>query len=79
MIKYDPMRRTMKNKGISTYKLIHEHNISSSTMERIRKDLPLTTTTVNDLCEILDCRIEDIMEYVPDKKSKIYFEYKKLI
>ena len=71
MIKYDPMRRTMKNKRISTYKLIHEHNISSSTIERIRKDLPLTTTTVNDLCEILDCRIEDIMEYVPDKKSKI--------
>jgi len=35
MIKYDPMRRTMKNKGISTYKLIHEHNISSSTIERI--------------------------------------------
>ena len=61
----------MKSKGISTYKLIHEHNISSSTIERIRKDLPLTTTTVNDLCEILDCRIEDIMEYVPDKKSKI--------
>ena len=71
MIKYDPMRRTMKSKGISTYKLIHGHNISSSTIERIRKDLPLTTTTVNDLCEILDCRIEDIMEYVPDKKSKI--------
>ena len=66
MIKYDPMRKTMKEKGISTYKLIHKYKISASTVDRIRRNKPLTTTTVNDLCTILGCRIEDIMEYVPD-------------
>lgn len=66
MIKYDPMRKTMKEKGISTYKLIHKYKISASTVDRIRRNKPLTTTTVNDLCTILGYRIEDIMEYVPD-------------
>lgn len=66
MIKYDSMRKTMKEKGISTYKLIHKYKISASTVDRIRRNKPLTTTTVNDLCTILGCRIEDIMEYVPD-------------
>ncbi len=65
MIVYEPFWRTLKAKKISTYYLIYKCNISSSTIGRIRKGQPLTTTTINDLCRILNCRIEEIAQYVP--------------
>lgn len=65
MITYQPFWNTIKNKNISTYRLINSHNISKGTLYRMRKNLPLTTTTLNDLCEILDCEIQDIVQYVP--------------
>ena len=63
MISYDPFFKTMKRKGISTYQLIHKHGISSSLLNRLRKNLPITTVTINDLCEILQCQVEDIIIY----------------
>ena len=60
------MRRT----GESTYTLIKYHRISSSTIDKLRKNKPLTTTTINDLCRILNCRVEDIMEYVPSEEDQ---------
>ncbi len=63
MIVYDRFWLTMKRAGCSTYTLIKDHHISSSTIDRLRKNLPLNTTTINDLCRILRCRVEDVMEY----------------
>ena len=63
MISYDPFFKTMKRKGISTYQLIHQHGISSSLLNRLRKNLPITTVTINDLCENLQCQVEDIIIY----------------
>ena len=64
MIIYDPFWKTIKEKGISTYALIQKYNISSSTINRIRKNQGISTLTINDLCRILNCRVEDILEYV---------------
>lgn len=64
MIIYDPFWKTIKEKGISTYTLIQKHNISSSTINRLRKNQGISTLTINDLCRILNCRVEDILEYV---------------
>ncbi len=64
MIIYDPFWKTIKERGISTYALIQKHNISSSTINRIRKNQGISTLTINDLCRILNCRVEDILEYV---------------
>lgn len=47
------------------------HHISSSTIDKLRKNKPLNTTTINDLCRILNCRVEDIMEYVPSAEDQI--------
>ena len=63
MITYEPFWNTLKNSGESTYTLIYNHNLSSSTIDRLRKNKPLSTTTLNDLCRILDCDINDIISY----------------
>lgn len=67
MIKYDPFWETLKNRGESTYSLINKHGISSATIDRIRKEQGITTQKIDDLCEILDCRVEDIIRYEKKK------------
>ena len=65
MIVYARFWETLRASGESTYTLINRHHISSSTIDKLRKNKPITTTTVNDLCRILSCRVEQIMEYTP--------------
>ena len=65
MISYQPFWDTLKRSRESTYTLIKDHHISSSTIDKLRKNKPLNTTTINDLCRILECAVADIMEYLP--------------
>lgn len=71
MICYDRFWETLKQSPESTYTLIKNHRISSSTIDKLRKNKPVTTTTVNDLCRILNCRVEDILTYVPSGEDQI--------
>lgn len=71
MIVYDRFWKTLKQSGQSTYTLIKDHHISSSTIDKLRKNRPLNTTTINDLCRILQCRIEDVMEYIPSDDDQV--------
>ena len=64
MISYAPFWQTLRKSDESTYTLIKNHKISSSTIDKLRKNKPVTVTTINDLCRILNCRVEEIMEYV---------------
>ena len=66
MIKYDPRWRTLKEKGISQYQLIKDYGIDKAQLQRLRQNLVVKTLILNRLCQILNCRIEEIMEYVPD-------------
>lgn len=66
MIKYDPLWRTLKEKGISQYQLIKNYGIDKAQLQRLRQNLVVKTLILNRLCQILNCRIEEIMEYVPD-------------
>lgn len=63
MISYEPFYKTLKEKGISTYKLINQFGISRSLLDRLKHDKPISTVTVDDLCSFLDCRVEDILIY----------------
>ena len=63
MISYEPFYRTLKEKGISTYRLINTFGISRSLLDRLKHNKPISTTTINDLCTFLDCRVEDILVY----------------
>lgn len=65
MIDYSPFWKTLKKSNESTYTLINKHHISSSTIDKLRKNKPLNTTTLNDLCRVLDCDIQDICKYIP--------------
>lgn len=66
MIKYNPLWRTLKEKGISQYQLIKDYGIDKAQLQRLRQNLVVKTLILNRLCQILNCRIEEIMEYVPD-------------
>lgn len=63
MIVYDRLWQTMKRKGISQYKLIKEYGISSGQLDRIRKGENINMYTLDSLCRILQCPVEDIIEY----------------
>lgn len=63
MIVYDKLWDTLRQKGISQYKLQKEYNISSGMLDRLRKNEGISTFTLNRLCEILDCEIGDIATY----------------
>lgn len=67
MIVYDRLWQTMKEKGVSQYKLMKEHGFSSGQLDRIRKGENINVYTLDTLCRILDCRVEDIIEYKKDE------------
>ena len=69
MIVYDRLWETMKAKGISQYKLMREHGFSSGQLDRIRKGENINMYTLDTLCRILDCRVEDVIEYKKDENS----------
>ena len=71
MIVYEPFWKTLKTSGESTYTLITKHHLSSSTIDKLRKNKPLNTTTVNDLCRILHCDVDGIMRYEPSEADQV--------
>ena len=69
MISYEPFYNTLKEKNISTYKLINQFGISRSLLDRLKHNKPISTVTLNDLCTFLDCRVEDIVVYIKDEEK----------
>ncbi|MDE7477307.1 MAG: helix-turn-helix transcriptional regulator [Lachnospiraceae bacterium] len=69
MIKYDRLWVTIKKKNLSQYRLIKDYGIDKAQLQRLRKNMVVKTLILNNLCRILDCQIEDIMEYVPDEED----------
>ena len=67
MISYRPFYETLKAKNISTYKLINSFGVSRSLLDRLKHNKPISTVTLNDLCTFLSCKVEDIIEYIPDQ------------
>ena len=70
MISYKPFWQTLRESEESTYSLINRHHLSSSTIDKLRKNKPLNTTTINDLCRILHCPVEAIMRYTPSDEDQ---------
>ena len=63
MITYEPFWNTLKIKNITQYKLIKEYNVSAGQLSRMRANQNISTHTLDILCGILDCRVEDIIVY----------------
>ena len=67
MISYEPFWDYLDWHEISTYTLINKHHISSSTINRLRHNLPSSTATIDKLCEILKCPVDDIIRVITTK------------
>ncbi len=66
MISYARLWETMKEKGVTQYALIKRYRVSPSQITRLKRNESVSTHTIEMFCRILDCRVEDIMEYIPD-------------
>ena len=68
MIVFDKLWVTMKERGFSTYRLREQCGIDSKTVRRLKANENIETKTLDKICAALDCRVEDIMEFVKDKE-----------
>ena len=66
MISYEPLWKTMKDRGATTYTLQVKGEISSSTIRRLKANESVSTNTLEALCKILNCTVNDIIEYLPE-------------
>ena len=70
MISYEPFWETLRASEETTYTLINRHHISASTIDKLRKNRPINTTTLNDLCRILRCPVERVLQYTPSEDDQ---------
>jgi len=68
VITYAPLWETMKKKGITTYALIKNYSFSRGTLDSLKQNRNISTATLNDLCKILSCEVEDIIKYEPEEQ-----------
>ena len=69
MITFDKLWSTMESKGFSTYKLREKCGIDSKTIRRLKANENIETKTIDKICTALNCRIEDIAEFINDKND----------
>jgi len=66
MIRFDKLWITMREKGFSAYRLREEASIDNKTIQRLKRNMSTETRTLGKICKALDCKLEDIAEYVPE-------------
>lgn len=69
MIKYDPLWETMRKRGVTQYDLYTHHNVNRAQIDRLRHNKNVEVNTIDKLCNILQCRVEDIMVHIPDNNQ----------
>ena len=70
MIMYDKLWETLESKGVSQYKLINTYHFSGGQLSRMKKNMHVSTRTIERLCTILDCGMDEIVEITPDEKEE---------
>ncbi|MCB7320553.1 helix-turn-helix domain-containing protein [Lacrimispora sp. 210928-DFI.3.58] len=70
MIDYSPFWKTLEQSKENWYTLTKKHGLSDSTLHRLKYNKDISMKTVNDLCRILECKIEDIAVYVPSENDQ---------
>ncbi|MBO4214325.1 MAG: helix-turn-helix domain-containing protein [Lachnospiraceae bacterium] len=66
MINYKPFWNTLEKSSENWYTLTTKHNINPATLHRLKHDKPVSTVTIDALCRILDCNVNDILQYTPN-------------
>lgn len=70
MISYAPLWRTLSERGITQYQLINQYGVSTGTLDALRKNKSVTLNTIQDLCNILSCPIQDVVEIIHDLRNE---------
>ena len=70
MISYEPFYQTLFRKGITEYNLINKQGIPANTLHRMKHGKAISTKSLNTLCFILDCNVDDILRYTPDDEKQ---------
>lgn len=70
MIVYKNILEKLKGAGYSTYMLRESNIIGQASVQAIRKNKPVNLRTIDTICQLCGCRIEDIVEIVPDKEER---------
>jgi len=70
MISYERLWETMKKKGVTQYRLIAHYKISAGQIGRLKKNMHVSTHTLEMFCNILQCPVEDILEIIPDPQNE---------
>lgn len=68
MISYKPLMVTLAQKGIMKTELAEKAGISSATLARLGKGENVALSVIEKICIVLNCRVEDVVEILPDKK-----------
>lgn len=69
MITYDKLWETLNKKGISQNTLLRDYNLSKGQLDRLRNNKVVYTATIDKLCNVLECNIDDVMEHAPDDNT----------
>ena len=67
MISYRPLWETLNKRDMSTYYLIYKQGLSANTIYRMKQGKAVTTNTINELCSILSCRVDEVIEFLEDE------------
>ena len=70
MISYQKLWETMRERNVTKYALINKYHISPGQITRLKRNEFVSTHTIDMFCKILDCRVEDVMEYIPDREEE---------
>ena len=63
VISYEPFYESLFKKNLTEYNLIYKQGFSAKTLYRKKKGKPISTKTLDALCEVLGCQVEDIIRY----------------
>ena len=70
MISFEPLWKTMNLRKITKYQLVNSYGFSNGTIDRLRKNQHVSTYTINRLCEILGCNIDEVISFTPSNKTE---------
>ena len=68
MVSYKPLWKAMEEQGIPTYTLIEKYGINPRTINNLKHNKGITVYTLERLCNILNCKPNDILEFIPDEQ-----------
>ena len=67
MISYDPLWKTLQDKGITSYKLLNDYHLSRGMLDNLKHNRSITMNTLNQLCNLLECDVTDLIQYQRDE------------